>query len=253
MFQLIILEDKLTCTPDQINRDPSEVFITQSLHDFLDSFSPLYFCHQVIIEQIEIKYVNKVIPNVGLGIAFFDYVSVGEPYLYPAAGSAIRLVVFRLVVFRPFIGEVITGRVTRMSKDGLAVSIDFFDDITISGAQLQNPSTYDPVKNQWTWVYDDGENQTPFVTEVGDQVRFKVRSVSFTSLTHSAKGIMATTTSESSELPRNTEIVGQDGASLPLVRRRSSSTDISNEKDVPSAMQIAGSTNDFGLGVTSWW
>lgn len=198
----------------------------------------------MLIEQIEIKYVNKVIPNIGLGIAFFDFSSVGEPYIYPAAGSAIRLVVFRLVVFKPFVGEVMTGRITHMSKEGMKVSIEFFDDITISGSQLQHPSEYNPAKHQWTWTYDDGENQTPFVSEVGDEIRFKVRSVSFTSVTQTTKGVTATTTSESS---------AADASNAALVRRRSSSVDVASEEEAPAAMQIAGSTNDFGLGVISWW
>lgn len=189
-----------------------------------------------------------------MGVAFFDFSSVGEPYIYPGAGSAIRLVVFRLVVFKPFVGEVMTGRVTRVSSEGMKISIDFFDDISISGAHLQQPSVYDATKNTWTWTYDDGENQTPFVTELGDEVRFKVRAVSFTSLKQTTKGITATTTSESSELPRNTEVVKVEGSStVPLVRRRSSSVDLTNEQEAPAAMQITGSTNDFGLGVTSWW
>jgi DNA-directed RNA polymerase III subunit RPC8 len=147
-------------------------------------------------------------------------------------------------VFKPFIGEVITGRVTHISKEGMKISIEFFDDISISGAQLQHPSDYNAVKNQWTWTYDDGENQTPFVTEVGDEIRFKVRSVSFTSVTQTVKGVTATTTSESSAAE-----TGQGH----LVRRRSSSIGLGSEQDAPAAMQITGSTNDFGLGVTSWW
>lgn len=193
------------------------------------------------------KYVNKVIPNIGLGVSFFDFTSVGEPYIYPGAGSAIRLVAFRLVVFKPFVGEVMTGKVTEISHEGMRISIDFFDDISISGTQLQHPSVYDPTKNQWTWTYDDGENQTPFVTEVGDEVRFKVRAVSFTSLTQTTKGTTATTTQESA----TADAAKLDGA--PLVRRRSSSVDLNNDQEPPAAMQVTGSTNDFGLGVISWW
>jgi DNA-directed RNA polymerase III subunit RPC8 len=77
---------------------------------------------------------------------------------------------FRVVVFKPFIGEVIIGKVIGLNKDGMRISVDFFDDITIAGSHLQSPSTYNAAKNTWTWIYDDGENQTPFVTELGDQV-----------------------------------------------------------------------------------
>jgi DNA-directed RNA polymerase III subunit RPC8 len=147
-------------------------------------------------------------------------------------------------VFKPFVGEVMTGRVTHISKEGMKISVEFFDDISISGTQLQLPSDYNTVKNQWTWTYDDGENQAPFVTEVGDEIRFNVRSVGFTSVSQTAKGFTATTTSE---------ISASETGNVPLVRRRSSSIGLGADESAPAAMQITGSTNDFGLGVTSWW
>jgi DNA-directed RNA polymerase III subunit RPC8 len=41
------------------------------------------------------------------------------------------LVTFRLIVFRPFIGEVLSGKVLSQSPLGIRVSMGFFDDITI--------------------------------------------------------------------------------------------------------------------------
>lgn len=84
----------------------------------------------------------------------------------------------------------------------------------------------------------------PFVTEVGDEIRFKVRFVGFTSVTQTVKGFTATTTSE---------ISASETGNVPLVRRRSSSIGLGADESAPAAMQITGSTNDFGLGVTSWW
>jgi DNA-directed RNA polymerase III subunit RPC8 len=126
----------------------------------------------VIIEQIELKYCNKIILNVGLGVAFYDFVNIGDPYLYPGAGSAIQVVRFRLIVFRPFVGEVMSGKVIQSTKEGLRISLEFFDDIFIPSSQLQNPSIYNPDTSLWTWKYDgslDSENE--FVLELGDEVR----------------------------------------------------------------------------------
>lgn len=98
-------------------------------------------------------------------------------------------------------------------------------------------------------------NSSPHV-----QIRFKVRSISFTGLINSAKGITATTTSEErDDAVRNAndhqttsnEFGAASGA--PMIRRRSSSVGLHPEEEKPSAMQVIGAINDFGLGLTSWW
>jgi DNA-directed RNA polymerase III subunit RPC8 len=231
-----------------------------------------------LIEQIEAKYANKIILNVGLGILFYDFLHIGEPYLYPGSGSSIQIVRFRLVVFRPFVGEVLVGRVISSNKESVKVSLDFFDDIIIPHTQLQHPSTFNPMTSLWVWKYEAGaaenenENGDPVFNEfplnIGDEVRFKVRTISFTELTASAKGLTATTTTESRDLPKasDSSIIKPSSSSVggnsvdttvlqgvPLIRRRSSSMGVSSDEEMPSAMQIIGSMNDFGLGSLTWW
>ena len=60
----------------------------------------------VLLDQIDIMFANKVLVDVGLCITLFDFLEVGDPYIYPAEGSAHQRVKFRMVVFRPFVGEV---------------------------------------------------------------------------------------------------------------------------------------------------
>lgn len=237
MLQLIVIEDKITCTPDNQDRNHTEV----------------------LVEQIENKYLNKIILNAGLAVAFFDFVQVGDPYLYPGEGASVQLVRFRLVVFRPLVGEILAGRVISSNRDGLKVSMGFFDDISIPSAFLQEPSEYNPSTGLWKWNY---EGDADFVLKAGDDVRFKVRTITFTGITSSAKGITATTTSESNVAPllksndaiNVSKAAGAEGSgTAPLVRRRSSSMDISAEDDLPVPMQIVGSMNDYGLGSPAWW
>jgi len=93
------------------------------------------------------------------------------------------------------------------------------------------------------------------------QIRFKVRSISFTGLINSAKGITATTTSEErDDVVRNADhstahepSTSGGPLSAPSIRRRSSSVGLHPEEEKPSAMQIIGAINDFGLGLISWW
>jgi len=123
----------------------------------------------VLKEQIEIKYANRVLLHVGLCITFYDFISIGDPYLYPSEGSSIQIVRFRMVVFRPFVGEIITGRLVGSNREGLKISTEFFDDISIPAALLQAPCVFNPVDSLWTWKY--GENaDTDFVMEIGEEV-----------------------------------------------------------------------------------
>ena len=38
---------------------------------------------------------------------------------------------FRMIVFRPFVGEVLTGRIMAATYTGIRISLEFFDDIFI--------------------------------------------------------------------------------------------------------------------------
>jgi len=38
---------------------------------------------------------------------------------------------FRMTVFRPFVGEVLTGRIMAATHRGIRISLEFFDDIFI--------------------------------------------------------------------------------------------------------------------------
>ena len=90
--------------------------------------------------------------------------------MYPSEGSAIQLVKFRMVVFRPFIGEIITGKLVGSNREGLKISVDFFDDILIPASLLQSPCVYNPSDGLWTWKY--GENHdTDFVMDLGEEVK----------------------------------------------------------------------------------
>ncbi|RYH28694.1 hypothetical protein EON65_11200 [archaeon] len=126
----------------------------------------------MLIEQIEIKYLNRVILHVGLGVAFYDFLELGDPYLYPGEGASVQQAKFRLVVFHPFVGEVLTGNVVGSNKDGLKISVDFFDDIHVPGSLLQEPSEFIPSIGLWKWLYEGSDD---FVLRIGEQVGYFVQ------------------------------------------------------------------------------
>ena len=62
-------------------------------------------------EALTEKLANKVLKDVGLVIALWDIISIGDSYLFPGDGSSHTRVEFRILVFRPFMEEVLIGKV----------------------------------------------------------------------------------------------------------------------------------------------
>ena len=57
------------------------------------------------------KLANKVLKDVGLVIALWDILKIGDSYLLPGDGASHTRVEFRILVFRPFMEEVLVGKV----------------------------------------------------------------------------------------------------------------------------------------------
>lgn len=106
-----------------------------------------------------------------------------------------------------------------------------------------------------------GENKTEeeeeegeqFEMELGAEIRFKIKSIHFTQVTNTAKGVQATTTTtaHSQGIPKESE----EGKSLDArpLRKRSLSVEISDMSNLPASMNIVASICEDGLGLTSWW
>ena len=189
MYVLVVLQDKLKIQPEQFDRDTADV----------------------LIEQIEIKYSNKVILDVGLCVCFYDFLEVQESYVYPGEGSCHQVVKFRMVIFRPFITETLTGKILRSDADGIYISMGFFQDITVPASRIRQPASFNPDTKCWTWhyIHDDGSDDFPLAA--GDEIRFKVQDCIFTTVTASMKErrvTMSTTAVNIMAMPNATEGVG---------------------------------------------
>ncbi len=57
-----------------------------------------------------------MVNDLGLVITLYDITQIEGGYIYPSDGAAHYEVKFKLVVFRPFPGEVIVGRLARCDK-----------------------------------------------------------------------------------------------------------------------------------------
>lgn len=95
---------------------------------------------------------------------------------------------------------------------------------------------------------EEGER---YEMEIGAEIRFKVKSIQFTQVTNTAKGVQATTTTTaySHTFPKEQE---ENVPDKPL-RKRSTSVDLSECHNMPATMHIVASICEDGLGLTSWW
>ena len=91
--------------------------------------------------EIARNYTHRVLNDVGLVVGVHDILSMDDPYVCMAAdGSAQITLQFRLVVFRPALGETIVGKVLASTPDGIQVSLDFTTAVFIPSSSLPTPS-----------------------------------------------------------------------------------------------------------------
>ncbi|GAB5372863.1 hypothetical protein AAMO2058_001700900 [Amorphochlora amoebiformis] len=192
MFILALLSDTLTLKPKDFGRDKKEI----------------------IVDELNIKYSNKIIPNLGMCIAVRAIENVQHPkHIAGTSGVHIR-VRFRVIVFRPFIGEVLLGTVSSADETGITITLGgFFDDIYVGKSDLPFPSEYDKDKGLWSWNYEG--NLFPLTSE--EDVRFRVTDIKFTV-----------------SKPNRDELEGKMDAYIP-------------------PMKIVGTVTGEGLGMVGWW
>ena len=209
---------------------------------------------------IDAKYPNRVLMDAGLVIGRYDHFRLQTgPATLTTGGRAVYQCTFAVIVFRPWVGEVLVGKIVSADAEGVTVTTGFFSCIHVPKRWMLNPSTYKNGVWVWTPVFDDdaeeGGGSEGFEMYIGAEIRCRVKSIHFTQVTNTAKGVQAVTSMQgmSNETEQNTGI-GRD--TLPdhhPVRKRSSSVGLQSEATVSPAMQIVASIREDGLGLVEWW
>ncbi|KAF5272797.1 hypothetical protein FQA39_LY07824 [Lamprigera yunnana] len=195
--------------------------------------------NEAIASELNKKLANKVVLDVGLCIALFDIISLNESYVFPGDGSSHTRVSFRYVVFRPFMEEILTGKIRCSSAEGVH---GFFDDIIIPPTYLQHPSRFDETEQAWVWEYDTGDgNKHDLFMDAGETICFKVTAESFQE-THPKTSAPTTSVSEPGDSADN---------KIPYLITVCSST--ANLDLFLPELVFQGSINEPGLGLLSWW
>jgi len=184
---------------------------------------------QTIEDEIEKKFTGKIILDVGLCIGLHDIQTIGDALVYPGDGSAHIHITFRLVVFRPFVGEVIEGKILFSTPQGIRVTIGFFDEILIAPDMLPIPSFFEEV---WIWKYQDKHLMN---MENGQAIRFRVESVQFNNVDPPLATIPDKVNKGKSDA--STQIKEKEDAVLSRL----------------SPMVISASVHESGFGMVAWW
>ncbi|XP_057963732.1 uncharacterized protein LOC131154918 [Malania oleifera] len=165
--------------------------------------------------ELERLFLDKVVQDLGLCISVYDIQKIIGGFIYPGEGASTYTVKFRLMMFRPFVGEVIAAKLKESDADGLHLSLGFFDDIHVPAHLMPKPSRFGPCPENegsklWMWEYDEG--QTLFI-DGEDEIRFRVQSVKYPPIP-----------------------IEQSEGSKPF-----------------APMVVTGSIAEEGLGPISWW
>lgn len=127
-----------------------------------------------IKEELENKFLDKVIANLGLCISVYDIQSIEGGFIFPGDGCSTYKVIFRLIMFRPFIGEIITGKVEESNATGLRLSLGFFSDIYVPSNLLRQPCRLGE-DGLWIWTY--GDDELPI--DVDEKICFRVNGIRY--------------------------------------------------------------------------
>ncbi|KAI1339542.1 RNA polymerase III subunit Rpc25 [Xylariaceae sp. FL0016] len=111
--------------------------------------------HMAIENNINAKYSNRVIQKIGLCICMYDLIWASEGLIGHGTGLVNVNVEFRMIVFRPFKGETLFGRISSATPDGLHIRTDFFEDIFVPYKELPESTEFDHNEQAWVWVVDE--------------------------------------------------------------------------------------------------
>lgn len=197
-----------------------------------------------ISDQINIKYANKILVDVGLCISLFDILSCSEGKVRFGDGCLYHHVTFRLIVFRPFTQEVLTGKIKSSDEAGIRITMGFFDDIYVPAHLIPKPCAFDHQERAWFWLYEARTEQIaadPLLSQqdermyldTGEQIRFTVESDAFWDAEPGPGGGQGASES------------GQNSAGLHHNQHTA--------KEAKPHYSITASIAGSGLGLVSWW
>ncbi|KAK8971223.1 hypothetical protein KSP40_PGU012760 [Platanthera guangdongensis] len=124
--------------------------------------------------ELEMQFLDKVITNLGLCISVYDIFSIDGGFIFPGDGCSTYEVIVRLVMFRPYVGEILRGKIEESNEDGLRLSLGFFNDTYVAVSQLQRPCRRGD-DGIWLWNYESED----LPLDLNEEVNFEVIDVKY--------------------------------------------------------------------------
>lgn len=125
---------------------------------------------QAIKDVVNEKYANKIVPGIGLCICMWDLLTATEGLIGHGTGLVNVNIEFRMIVFRPFRGEIIYGRIKSSSPDGIIIDLDFTSEVFVPYQNLFENSSFSQAEGVWVWNSDG----TELFLDKGEPVLFRV-------------------------------------------------------------------------------
>ncbi|ESW95769.1 hypothetical protein KL918_003328 [Ogataea parapolymorpha] len=205
MFQLSVISDLIRISPHLFHL-PTE---------------------EAVQNELNIKYANKVIHKLGLVVAVWDLLQVDDGLLKPGDGAVFINVRFRIVVFKPVVGEVLTGWIESCSDEGIKVNMNFFNDIFIPKNYMFEGSYYSADDNAWIWQMDE---ETKLYLDINEKINFRIEK----------------------EVFNDVRPKGPDNSLTSLTADDQTNGVDTEDRKVPPYALIASCQTD-GMGCVSWW
>ncbi|KAI3632532.1 hypothetical protein MIR68_009638 [Amoeboaphelidium protococcarum] len=219
---------------------------------------------EALRDEVDVKYANKVLINVGLCICLHDILEIGDPEVDD--GCVCVNITFRLIVLRPCVGEVLEGKIRSSTAEGIHVTLGFFHDIFVPKHLLMDGSVFDVQEQVWKWPtegddVDDDDEQADgeqfLYFDQGEIVRFRVNALNFkeSKLTRQAvkSQLLQPFQAQQQQQQQQQQLLQQQ----QLAKNAAGSTQIdlgsaADRKDT-SHFDITAAMNESGLGCVSWW
>lgn len=140
-----------------------------------------------------------------------------------------------MIVFRPFVGEVLVGRIRSCTEEGLSVSLTFFDDIFIPAHCLQPGTVFNADERLWVWNYDGNE----LFMDLDERIRLRVLGESFTEVAPVQKEALLAS------------VANKLNAAAPITNV---DQQVALDATPPTPpYKIIATIAEDGLGLASWW
>ncbi|KAF2277575.1 DNA-directed rna polymerase III 25 kd polypeptide [Westerdykella ornata] len=194
MFILTTIKDLVQITPEDFRKTSAEA----------------------IKDAINAKYSDRIIPNIGLAICLYDLLSTSEGLIGHGTGLVNVDAEFRLIVFRPFRGEILQGRIKSSTELGITIDMNFTSEVFVPAQNLPPDTNFDIAEGVFIW---DNEGNEMFF-DPAEPVLFRVEAEEW--------------------FDRKPTVVQKDEKG-DIIERRDTS------------WRIIGSMNQPGLGPMMWW